>query len=148
MFLFFSVSQDHRRSIFMWAAFSSFKVLFLTTDCNHTSERPRKGTYLWLRILLHIAKLSSKMPVLIYTVISNFLWVAHSCILVSISYYHLHILANLIGENDISIFKNCIYLITSNLNILPCMFTSYTFSFLSCLFIFYFIMDSISYFKL
>lgn len=102
-------------------------------------ESSRKGTYLWLWILLHIAKLSSKMPVLIYTVISNFLRVAHSCSLVSISYYDLSILANLIGENDISIFKNCVYLITSNLNILPHVFTSYTFSFVSRLFVFYFL---------
>ena len=56
------------------------------------------------------------MPVLIYPAISNFLRPAHLCSLVSISYYHLNILANLIGENDISILRSYIYLITSKWN--------------------------------
>ena len=56
------------------------------------------------------------MPVLIYPAISNFLRAAHLCSLVSISYYHLNILANLIGENDISILRSYIYLITSKWN--------------------------------
>lgn len=86
---------------------------------------------------MHIAKLSFKMPVLIYAAISNFLRVAYSCTLVNISYYHLNILAKLIGENNISILKSCIYLITGNLNISPCVFTSSASCFVSCLFIFY-----------
>lgn len=111
----FSMSQAilSLKNIFMWTGFSSFKTFFLMTDCNPTSESPGEGTCLWLWILLLLAKLSSKMPVLIYTAISNFLKVAYLCTPVSISYYHLNILANLIGENEISIWRICIYLITS-----------------------------------
>lgn len=83
-------------------------------DCNPTSESPREEKYLW--IVPHFAKLPFKMPVLIYPAISNFLRAAHLCSLVSISYYHLNILANLIGENDISILRSYIYLITSKWN--------------------------------
>lgn len=83
-------------------------------DCNPTSESPREEKYLW--IVPHFAKLPFKMPVLIYPAISNFLRPAHLCSLVSISYYHLNILANLIGENDISILRSYIYLITSKWN--------------------------------
>lgn len=111
-------------------------------DCNPTSESPREEKYLW--IVPHFAKLPFKMPVLIYPAISNFLRPAHLCSLVSISYYHLNILANLIGENDFSILRSYIYLITSkwngmeySWNLLPCVFTSYTSSLVSSLFIFY-----------
>lgn len=83
-------------------------------DCNPTSESPREEKYLW--IVPHFAKLPFKMPVLIYPAISNFLRPAHLCSLVSMSYYHLNILANLIGENDISILRSYIYLITSKWN--------------------------------
>lgn len=72
-----------------------------------------KKKYLW--IVPHFAKLPFKMPGLIYSAISNVLRPAHLCSLVSISYCHLNILANLIGENEISILRSCIYLITSKL---------------------------------
>ena len=83
-------------------------------NCNPTSESPREEKYLW--IVQHFAKLPFKMPVLIYSAISNFWRPAHLCSLVSISYYHVNILANLIGEYDISILRSCIYLITSKWN--------------------------------
>lgn len=83
-------------------------------DCNPTSESPREEKYLW--IVPQFAKLPFKMPVLVYPAISNFLRPAHLCSLVSMSYYHLNILANLIGENDISILRSYIYLITSKWN--------------------------------
>ena len=82
-------------------------------NCNPTSESPREEKYLW--IVLYFAKLPFKMPVLIYSAISNILRPAHLCSLVSISYYHLNVLANLIGEHDILILRSCIYLITSKL---------------------------------
>ena len=82
-------------------------------NCNPTSESPREEKYSW--IVLYFAKLPFKMPVLIYSAISNVLRPAHLCSLVSISYYHLNVLANLIGEHDILILRSCIYLITSKL---------------------------------